>query len=674
MPTNPRRAWSPRRAALLRSPTKQPTELATLDSHIQGVLTAALQELGCDAPCPALSAPPRPEMGDLCLPCFPLAKALRQAPPKIASALVAKLQPDAVVETFTAQGPYLNLRLRSQALASAVLGQILRPPSPGARVSHTLIEFSSPNTNKPQHLGHIRNNILGDATARILEHSGRKVTRVNLINDRGIHICKSMLAYQKLGQGETPQSSGIKGDHLVGHYYVRFETAFREEYGAWLETPAARARFERWQHEAAGKKARNRRSKLLAKAEKQIDAARRQKLLAALPELWDSFKSGFKDGYFNELSALGGEARAMLLAWEKGDPEVRQLWETMNGWVFDGFDQTYARLGISFDHIDKESQTYLLGKSLVDEGLERGIFSKLDNGAVGCELEKIGLKGTKVLLRADGTSVYMTQDLGTAVSRYEKFGAERMVYVVADEQNYHFQVLFGILALLRAELKGACKHLSYGMVNLPSGKMKSREGTVVDADDLLDELQGLAADKTRERWPELPPEQSEARARTIGLAALKYFILSVSPSTTMLFDPAKSIEFTGDTGPYLLYAYARTRSIFEKAELDFAALDFEPEVLAGLGDAEERALLASLYNFPAELRRAADELDPSRVAAATYAVARSFSAFYYDRDKHDIVGCTDPGLRRARLQLTKAVGVAVRRGLELLGIPVLERM
>ncbi len=649
-----------------------PRHLAALAGHVQTTVEAALRGLGADAPCPELSAPPRPEMGDLCLPCFPFAKALRQAPPKIAAALAEALAPDAVIAAVEPTGPYLNLRLHAGALASAVLGELAGGgESDGG--GHVLIEFSSPNTNKPQHLGHIRNNLLGDASARILEHAGRRVTRVNLINDRGIHICKSMLAYRLQGEGETPASSGVKGDHLVGRYYVAFETAFREEYAAWLASPAAQERFARWQTEPAGKKAAAKRTRAIAKAEKQTNPAKKEKLLAKVAALWDTFRTTYKDGYFNAESPLGGQAREMLRKWEAGDAEVRTLWETMNGWVFAGFDETYRRLGIRFDHIDKESLTYLLGKSLVDKGLEQGIFHRLDNGAVACDLSQVGMKGEKVLLRSDGTSVYMTQDLGTAVSRFETFGAERMVYVVADEQNYHFEVLFGILGLLEPKLKGACHHLSYGMVNLPSGKMKSREGTVVDADDLLDELFGLAEQETRQRWPELSEADAAERARVVGLAALKYFILDVSPATTMLFDPAKSIEFTGNTGPYHLYAYARVQSIFAKAGIDPAGLDLEGADLSGLGTDEERALLQALYAFPGELARAAEGFDPSRVAAAMYAVAKAFSSFYAG-DKHPVVKCPDPALRNARLLLTRAVAQAVGTGLDLLGIPRLEQM
>lgn len=642
--------------------------------HVQEQIRLGLARLGAEIACPTLTRPPREELGDLALECFSLAKSLRQHPQAIAASLAQTMDANAVVERVSAAGPYVNFRLRTPVLARAVLAGLDRPVEAPRHPQHVLIEFSSPNTNKPQHLGHLRNNLLGGAVARILRHVGHRVTTVNLINDRGIHICKSMLTYKKFGHGETPESSGRKGDKLVGDYYVRFETAFQEEYAAWLRTPAAQEHFRAWQDAPEGKQTALRRQRRIARAEQESNAAKRAALLDAVPALWDLFVAAYRDTYFNTASPLGREARDMLVAWERGDAAVRALWERMNGWVYQGFDRTYARLGITFDHVDRESETYLLGKAIVERGLALGVFERAADGSVVCDLAQVGGEGKKVLLRDDGTSVYITQDLGNAYSRFEKFGPDRMIYVVAEEQNYHFEVLFKILSLLRPELGETCYHLAYGMVSLPEGKMKSREGTVVDADDLLDEMQALARTETMERWQDLAADEHERRAEVIGQAAVKYFFLNISPKSAMLFDPKKSIDFNGNTGPYCLYAYARTRNVFNRAGVAFDDFTYDPAALETLQTDEEHAVLMELCRFGQEVATAATELDPSYVAKATYAIARSFSIFYFDRDKHPIINCPDPALRQARLALTQAVGRTIKLGLSLLGIEVLERM
>ncbi len=634
--------------------------------HVTERIDVALRELGVDVPAPGLVTPPREDLGDLALPCFPFAKALQKSPAAVAEDLAERIPPDSVIETAKAEGPYVNVTVRTSVLADAALSASSTEGAPASNRGRLLIEFSSPNTNKPQHLGHLRNNLLGESVSRVLSAAGYEVTKVNLINDRGIHICKSMLAYTKFGEGETPQSVGVKGDKFVGEYYVRFDAAMREEYAEWLESEAAQAAFEAWKASPAGKTAEAKRQKAIEKAEKKG-------VTADPPSLWKTFTSEYKDPYFNAESALGAETRQMLVDWEAGKNDVKNLWRTMNSWVYEGFNATYGRLGVSFDYIDYESQTYLLGKQIVERGLERGVFYRAGNGAVMFDLTEIGLKGEKVVLREDGTSVYITQDLGNAYTRFEKFGAQKMVYVVADEQRYHFEVLFGVLATLNPDLRDCCHHLAYGMVNLPEGKMKSREGTVVDADDLLDELRAMALSETAERWPDLPDDERLRRAEVIGQAALKYFILNVSPTTSMVFDPKKSLDFNGNTGPYCLYAFARARSIFEKAGEDFDAFA-APESFSKLATREEHALLMALHHFDEAVARAAEDYDPSQVVRAVYAVAKAFSAFYFDRDKHPIVTCEDAALRRERLALTRAVGRKLERGLTLLSIETLDQM
>ncbi|RAL24797.1 arginine--tRNA ligase [Lujinxingia litoralis] len=610
----------------------------------------------------SLANPPDPTMGDRGFPVFLLARQLRKGPPQIAQQLVDALQPlvadDPLISEVSAAGPYVNLRLNPAQLANIVISEALdRAADFGSQVldgQKIMIEFSAPNTNKPQHLGHVRNNLLGDSVARILDFAGHDITRVNLINDRGIHICKSMLAYQRFGQGETPESAAIKGDHLVGKYYVRFDQAFRQEYADWQHTEAAQARFEAWLNSPESKDARK---------------AHGDDAQTLLPV----FFSAFKDIYFNTLSELGGAARQMLRDWEAGEPQVVALWKTMNQWVFDGFDETYARLGVHFDRVYYESNTYKLGKSIVEEGLNAGNFKKLDDGAVVCDLEALGLQGQKVLLRGDGTSVYMTQDLGTALARFEEYDVERMIYVVGDEQNYHFDVLFRILSMLRPELEGNLNHLSYGMVELPDGKMKSREGRVVDADDLMDEMEALASTAVAERYADLSDDEQAHRARVIGLAALKYFILDFSPRSTVQFDPQKSIDFQGRTGPYCLYSYARISSIERRVggwpNLSGQARD---AALESLTSDLELAVIRQLQDWPRMVETAAAQLSPGRITEALFNLSKAFSTLYNDAD-HRIVDLEGPR-KDGLLLLARAVQNALGAGLSLLGIETLNEM
>jgi arginyl-tRNA synthetase len=479
-----------------------------------------------------------------------------------------------------------------------------------------MVEYSSPNTNKPLHLGHIRNNLLGYALSNIIAANGNKVVKTNIVNDRGIHICKSMLAWQKWGNGETPASSGKKGDHLIGDYYVAFDKHYKAEIS---EAMAAGATKE------------------------EAEAS----------------------------SPLMAEAREMLVKWEQGDEEVRNLWKTMNGWVYEGFDETYKTLGVSFDKIYYESDTYLVGKETVLEGLDKEIFYRREDGSVWADLTKDGLD-EKLLLRSDGTSVYMTQDIGTAQLRFRDYPIDKMVYVVGNEQNYHFQVLSLLLDKLGFSWGKGLVHFSYGMVELPEGKMKSREGTVVDADDLMQEMFDTARETSMElggKLNDLSPEEADATIRTIGLGALKYFMLKVDARKNMLFNPKESIDFNGNTGPFIQYTYARTRSIERKAQESGVAVD-GVAAPAAISD-KERSIIRQLYDFTAVVRQAGTDYSPSGIANYAYELAKEYNQFYHD---FSILREEDETVKAFRIQLTRNVGKVIKTAMNLLGIDVPERM
>lgn len=475
-----------------------------------------------------------------------------------------------------------------------------------------MVEYSSPNTNKPLHLGHIRNNLLGYSVSEILKAAGNKVMKVNLVNDRGIHICKSMLAWKKYGNGETPQSAGIKGDHLVGKYYVEFDKHYKKE----IEQLVANG---------------------ITKEQAEKDAPLMQ------------------------------EAQEMLRKWEAGDPDVKQLWQTMNGWVYEGFASTYSALGVDFDKMYYESNTYLLGKSIVDEGLQKNVLQKRPDGAVIIDLTADGLD-QKVLLRSDGTSVYMTQDLGTAVERHKEFPFDKHIYVVGNEQDYHFKVLKIALSKLGYSWADGLYHLSYGMVELPEGKMKSREGTVVDADDLIADMISNAGAMAEEKGliAEMSAEEKAELSRMVGMAALKYFILKVDPKKKMLFNPAESIDLQGNTGPFIQYTHARIRSILRKAGILPSSGEF-PSTL----HVKERELIKTINGFTAAVHEAADNYSPAVVANYCYDLAKTFNQFY---DACPVLKEQDEAARLFRLQLCKEVAEVIRRGMQLLGITVPERM
>ena len=555
--------------------------------------------------------------GDITLVAFPLLKTSRKSPEATATEIGGYIKEnEPMVESFNVVKGFLNIKLSeefwknvfTEINAAENYGQL---PATGKTV---MIEFSSPNTNKPLHLGHIRNNLLGWSVSRLLEANGHNVLRVNLVNDRGIHICKSMLAWLKMGNGETPESSGIKGDHLVGKYYVAFSNELKKQT-----------------------------KELIAQGVPEDEAERQTPILK--------------------------EAQAMLVKWEQGDPEVVELWKKMNGWVYDGFDKTYNRLGISFHKTYYESQTYLLGKALVQEGLKKGIFETHEDGSVWCDLTPDGLD-KKLLLRGDGTSVYMTQDLGTAHQRFFEHSLDEHIYVVGNEQNYHFQVLKLILKKLGFDWSDSIYHLSYGMVELPEGKMKSREGTVVDADDLVQDMYATAKETSLAlgRLDDMQEAEREDLFEMIGLGALKYFILKVDPKKTMLFDPKESIDFNGNTGPFIQYTHARIKSILRKA----SERGFAQEVLPAAALLPKEIEIIKMLNiYPQRVKEAGDDHSPAVIANYAYDLAKEFSQYYHDTT---ILNEADAALRSQRLVLIDVIAKVLVSAMDILGIRLPERM
>ena len=568
--------------------------------------------------------------GHLTLVVFPYLKMSRKKPEDTAQEIGQYLMDNSgMVAAFNVVKGFLNLTIASDCWV-ALLGDInadarygLTAPTESSPL--VMIEYSSPNTNKPLHLGHVRNNLLGWAIAQIAEANGNRVVKTNIVNDRGIHICKSMLAWQKFGNGETPASSGKKGDHLIGDYYVAFDKAYRQQ------VAELQAQFiaEGMDEEAAHNR---------AKAE----------------------------------APLIVEAHEMLVKWEQGDEEVRALWRKMNEWVYEGFDETYKALGVGFDKIYYESDTYLEGRELVLEGLEKGLFHRKEDGSVWADLTDKGLD-EKLLLRADGTSVYMTQDIGTAKMRYADFPIDKMVYVVGNEQNYHFQVLSILLDELGFAWGKDLVHFSYGMVELPNGKMKSREGTVVDADDLVAEMvrqARLTADEAG-KFADMPEQERNEVARIVGMGALKYFLLKVDARKNMLFNPEESIDFNGNTGPFIQYTYARIASILRKAKEQGVVIPAQLSTVNCQLSTKETELIQKLSQFPAAVRQAGTDYSPSGICNYCYELTKAFNQFYHD---FTILGETDETLKLFRLSLAKAVAKVISLGMGLLGIEMPERM
>jgi arginyl-tRNA synthetase len=550
---------------------------------------------------------------------FPYTKQAGMSPPMIAQKLGEYVQAsNELIKSFQVVQGFLNFSLTEQTWVTILEGCLADDQAfqLAPKNEKVLIEYSSPNTNKPLHLGHLRNNFLGYAIAQIMQAAGYEVIKTNLVNDRGIHICKSMLAYQLFGNGESPESSGTKGDHLVGKYYVAFDKAYKEE----IESLKQKGRTEDQ-----------------AKAEAPI-------LL---------------------------KAQAMLLAWEKQDPEVIELWERMNSWVFAGFEKSYAQMGVDFDKIYRESNTYLLGKKLVEEGLKQGVFFQKADGSVWINLEDEGLD-EKLVLRKDGTSVYITQDMGTAQLKYEDFGAKQSIYVVGNEQDYHFEVLFNILKKLNKPYSNGNFHLSYGMVDLPSGKMKSREGTVVDADDLMAEMVQTAKERTLElgKIEGFSQEESNILFDQLGMGALKYFLLKVDPKKRMLFNPEESIDFQGNTGPFIQYTHARIKSIIRKAgELTIGTAWTKDDTITLAPAEQELVFLVAQYKM--KIEEASALLSPSIIAQYVYDLAKQFNKFY---NELSIINETDLTKQKIRLSLVKMTGKTIQHATLLLGISVPERM
>jgi arginyl-tRNA synthetase len=559
--------------------------------------------------------------GELTVVIFPFVKAARKSPEQTGQEIGEYLQKNnPVVSAFNVIKGFLNLSI-SQNYWLETLVQIhggaqfgITPVTADSQLM--MIEYSSPNTNKPLHLGHIRNNLLGFSIAEIQKANGWKVVKTNIVNDRGIHICKSMLAWKLFGNGETPESTGLKGDHLVGKYYVVFDKVFKAE----------------------------------------------------IKELMDK---GMSEDDAKKSAPLILEAQQMLLAWENNDAEVRQLWETMNGWVYAGFDKTYKQLGVDFDKIYYESETYLEGKSEVERGEANKAFYRREDGSVWADLTGDGLD-EKLLLRFDGTSVYMTQDIGTAKLRYNDYPINKMVYVVGNEQNYHFQVLALLLDKLGFEWGKSLVHFSYGMVELPEGKMKSREGTVVDADDLMEEMIDTARETSQElgKLDNCTPEEIETIARMVGLGSLKYFILKVDPRKNMTFNPKESIDFNGNTGPFIQYTHARIKSVLRKAAdqgIDFASLkDTNLSV-----SEKESYLIQLLTEFPAVVRQSGEEFSPALIANYIYDLVKEYNQFYHD---FTILKEENEALKQFRLVLSESTATIIKTGMKLLGIEVPERM
>lgn len=567
--------------------------------------------------------------GNLTLVVFPFLKISRKKPDETAREIGEYIKQNCeAIADFNAVGGFLNLVIDKKAWLALLNEMNLNEKFGEKPVTEAsplvMIEYSSPNTNKPLHLGHVRNNLLGWSLAQIMEANGNRVVKTNIVNDRGIHICKSMLAWLKFGNGETPETSGKKGDHLIGDYYVAFDKHYRAE----VAELKAKYVAEGMDEEQAEKKAK-------------------------------------------EESPLIKEAHEMLVKWEQNDPEVRALWKKMNDWVYAGFDETYKALGVGFDKIYYESNTYLVGKKKVEEGLAKGLFFRKDDNSVWADLTNEGLD-QKLLLRSDGTSVYMTQDIGTAEMRFNDFPIDKMIYVVGNEQNYHFQVLSILLDRLGFKWGKELVHFSYGMVELPNGKMKSREGTVVDADDLITAMVADAKQTSEElgKFKDMSEEERNEIARIVGLGALKYFILKVDARKNMLFNPEESIDFNGNTGPFIQYTYARIRSILRKAQAEGISI---PATLADTMPLNEKEieLIQKLNEFGAAVEQAGKDYSPSGIANYCYELTKAFNQFYHD---YSILGADTEEEKVVRLVLAQNVGKTLKNGMALLGIEVPERM
>jgi len=549
--------------------------------------------------------------GDFTVVIFPLVKLAKKSPDVLGNVLGDELKKQGAIENFNVVKGFLNLSMNNEAFVQNFKEIKSQFDVKEDKNQTVMVEYSSPNTNKPLHLGHIRNNLLGFSVAQILKEAGYNVVKTQIINDRGIHICKSMLAWEKFGKGETPETTGLKGDKLVGNYYVEFDKNYKS----------------------------------------QISELKEQ---------------GLEEEAAKKQAPIILEAQKMLLDWEQNKPEVRELWEKMNSWVYAGFNETYKRLGVDFDQVQYESNTYILGKDIIEEGLAKGVFFKKEDNSVWIDLTEDGLD-QKLVLRGDGTSVYMTQDLGTAVERFKQNDIQKLIYTVGNEQDYHFQVLFLILKKLGYDWANQLYHLSYGMVELPEGKMKSREGTVVDADDLMQEMYLTAKEKSEElgKLEGLSDEEKEKSYEIVGLGALKYFMLKVDPKKKMLFNPAESIDFNGNTGPFIQYTYARIQSLLNRAnfvEADFGS--YQP-------NASEKELIMQLSNFKDVVEKAAETLSPAQVANYVYDLVKTYNSFYQN---NPVMTLEDENAKQFKLQISDLTAKTIKKSLNLLGINVVNRM
>jgi len=633
----------------------------TLENHVKNAVKQLFQ---ADLETVEFQATRKEFAGDITAVVFPMLRVVKGNPAVIGESIGQYLQNEvALVKGFNVVKGFLNIEIDDRYYLD-VFNNITKNDRFGFAdaVSNdaVMVEYSSPNTNKPLHLGHIRNVLLGYSVSEIIKAAGKKVYKTQVINDRGIHICKSMLAWQRFGNGETPESTGLKGDKLVGNYYVKFESIFQDEYSEWLKTDKANATWVDFHNKKETQRL------LTEKYEEKFlndeDLTRESQV---------EFKKAFKNEYFTNISAIGSEAQDMLRKWEAGDSDVVALWKMMNQWVYDGFEVTYKAIGVDFDAYYYESDTYLLGKEFIAEGLKTGVFFKKDDGSVWCDLTDEGLD-EKLVLRSDGTAVYMTQDIGTAIQRIKDYpDVGGMVYTVGNEQDYHFKVLFLILKKLGFDWAENLYHLSYGMVDLPSGKMKSREGTVVDADDLIAEMATTAEEISKElgKLDEYNDAEKKELYNIIGLGALKYFILKVDPKKRILFDPKESIDFQGNTGPFIQYTYARIQSILRKSDFNVEAT-FEISEELSLHD-KEKQLLKQLEQFPEVVQHAAAQHSPALIANYTYDLVKDFNSFYQNVS---ILGADTEVEKYFRVQLSKTVGQTIKKAFSLLGIGVPERM
>ena len=601
--------------------------------------------------------------GDFTVVIFPLVKLAKKSPDVLGDELGNELKNQGAIENFNIVKGFLNLSINNEAFIQNFKEIKAQFDVKENKNQTVMVEYSSPNTNKPLHLGHIRNNLLGFSVAQILKEAGYNVVKTQIINDRGIHICKSMLAWEKFGNGETPETSGLKGDKLVGNYYVEFEKKFQSEFNDWIEFDSiGKSEFEKYKELSLADKFDEKETK----NEENLDDDLEDDEFFTQEVILKKFKKYFKNNYFNNYSKIGSEAQKMLLDWEQSKPEVRELWEKMNSWVFTGFNETYKRLGVDFDQVQYESNTYILGKDIIEEGLAKGIFFKKEDNSVWIDLTEDGLD-QKLVLRGDGTSVYMTQDLGTAVERFKQNDIQKLIYTVGNEQDYHFQVLFLILKKLGYDWANQLYHLSYGMVELPEGKMKSREGTVVDADDLMQEMYVTAKEKSEElgKLEGLTDEEKEKSYEIVGLGALKYFMLKVDPKKKMLFNPAESIDFNGNTGPFIQYTYARIQSLLNKAnfvEGDFG--NYQPNT-------SEKELIMQLSNFKDVVEKAAETLSPAQVANYVYDLVKTYNSFYQN---NPVMTLEDENAKQFKLQISDLTAKTIKKSLHLLGISVVNRM